>query len=255
MRYADRADHSPNKAGKRLLQLMARKESNLSFSADVHTKQDLLEVAEMLGPHICLLKTHVDIIENFDRDLIVGLKKLAEKHQFLIFEDRKFADIGNTVKQQYQGGIYRIADWADIINAHSVPGPGIIEGLSDVGLSRGAGLLLLAEMSSLGTLAQGDYTQQTVKMALQYPEFVMGFISRHRLSDVPALIHMTPGVKLTSGKDNLGQQYITPETAICDNKNDVIIVGRGILESDNPDKLAEEYRDRAWRAYLNTVGK
>ncbi|KKR99098.1 MAG: Orotidine 5'-phosphate decarboxylase [Candidatus Magasanikbacteria bacterium GW2011_GWC2_41_17] len=197
--YSERAKLCVNLTAKRLLQLMDDKQTNLALAADVTTKKELLQIASELGPHICVLKTHIDIIEDFDTELITKLQRLWEKHNFLIFEDRKFADIGNTVKEQYQGGIYHIADWAHITNAHTVPGPGIIHGLKEIGLPKNRGLLLLAEMSSKGTLAQGEYTQKTIQMALDNKDFVIGFITTRQIIEDPCFINFTPGVQLAAG--------------------------------------------------------
>ncbi len=252
MTLEERAEHCQNPAGKRLFKCMSLKESNLALSADVDSADELLKIADLFGPQICILKTHVDIIDDFSWSFIGELLDLAKKHKFLIFEDRKFADIGNTVRQQYQGGLYQISTWSDMVSAHILPGPGIIEGLKPAGLRRNSGLLLLAQMSSEGALATGDYTAAAVKMAEQHQDFVMGFISRHKVCDNPAMLHLTPGVKLEEGVDALGQQYITPEKAI-EAGNDIIIVGRGILGAPDPFTAVVEYRSRAWNALINRI--
>ncbi|MEO8402184.1 MAG: orotidine-5'-phosphate decarboxylase [Gammaproteobacteria bacterium] len=249
MRYSERANSCRNVLAKKLLRLMDDKKSNLALSADVTTSEKLLSLADEIGPEICVLKTHIDIIEDFTPALTKQLISLAKKHQFILFEDRKFADIGNTVKLQYQKGIYHIADWADLINAHSLPGDGIVTGLSEVGIPKQRGLLLLAEMSSANNLFSTDYTQKTLAMAEQFPDFVIGFIAQRKLADRPDWIYLTPGVQFSEKNDAHGQQYITPQKAIVENSTDIIIVGRGIIQANDPVSEARKYRDAAWLAY------
>ncbi len=247
--YAERAAYSKNALAKKLFLLMDVKKTNLALSADVTFCEQVLTLADTVGPEICVLKTHVDILEDFSQAFTMELRKLADKHHFLIFEDRKFADIGNTVKLQYEKGIYHIVDWADIVNAHSLPGCGIVAGLMDAGLKKHRGLLLLAEMSSENNLFTKEYALQTLRMAEQFPEFVIGFISQQKLSEDPSWIYMTPGVQLQAGKDALGQQYVTPEMALVTHQSDIIIVGRGIIKAEDTLAEARKYREAGWSAY------
>lgn len=165
---------------------------------------------------------------------------------------------GNTVTLQYSSGVHRIASWSDLTNAHPLPGPGIISGLSSVGLPLGRALILLAEMSSAGNLATGEYTRTAVQMAKDAgQDFVIGFIAMGRVDDdnddQADWIVMTPGVGLVAKGDKLGQQYRTPRQVVFDSGCDVIIVGRGIYGiqggEDAVKAEAERYREEGWKAY------
>lgn len=46
------------------------------------------QLADSVGPFICLLKTHVDILHSFPDAVAMELKALASKHQFVVMEDR-----------------------------------------------------------------------------------------------------------------------------------------------------------------------
>ena len=110
-------------------------------------------------------------------------------------------------------------------------------------------------MTSKGTLATGNYAKATLAMAIEYSDFVIGFIAREKLIDHPRFIHMTPGVHLQQEGDNLGQQYLTPQQVILQNKSDLIIVGRGIYHADNPKNAAHAYRQVGWHAYQQRLAQ
>ncbi len=88
-----------------------------------------------------------------------------------------------------------------------------------------------------------------VKCAEKYSDFVIGFISQSRLIANKKFLHCTPGVHLNSTGDQLGQQYVTPRQAIDGRGADILIIGRGILDSINRVKTAEEYQLEGYQAY------
>lgn len=132
--FASRAETATHPLNAHLFRLMDLKASNLCLSADVATARELLYFADKIGPSIVVLKTHHDMVAGWDYHPQTGtgakLASLARKHGFLIFEDRKFGDIGNTVELQYTAGSARIIDWAHIVNVNMVPGKASVTSLA-----------------------------------------------------------------------------------------------------------------------------
>jgi uridine monophosphate synthetase len=133
--FAERAKTASHPLTRYLFRLMDLKASNLCLSADVTTARELLTLADNVGPSIVVLKTHYDLISGWDYNPQTGtgakLAALARKHGFLIFEDRKFVDIGKTVQMQYTAGTARIIEWAHITNANIDAGKDMVRALAE----------------------------------------------------------------------------------------------------------------------------
>ncbi|XP_058822689.1 uridine 5'-monophosphate synthase [Topomyia yanbarensis] len=258
MTFEARADLAKCSLSKELMKLISIKKSTLCLAADLTSSEEILKLVEKVGPYICLLKTHVDIVEDFNDNFVKSLQSLAKKHNFIIMEDRKFADIGNTVALQYASGLYKISSWADLVTVHAIPGQGILKGLKAAlnDPTQQRGVFLLAEMSSQGSLATSQYSAATMKMATETDvDFVAGIVCQSAdLVTFPGLLQLTPGVKIEEGVDGLGQKYDSPEHVVKEKGADVCVVGRGILNAKNQADTAKLYRDRLWAAYCERVG-
>ncbi|OWK74209.1 orotidine 5'-phosphate decarboxylase [Flavobacteriaceae bacterium JJC] len=243
--YEQKLENADHSVAKKLLEISLEKKSNLIVSADVISTHELLELAEKVGPHIVALKTHIDIITDFDPDTtILPLKDLATKYNFLLMEDRKFADIGNTQELQFSYGIYKISNWADFVTSH------VIGGYDSLDCFLNVGVVAILGMSSKGTLTDKNYQEEALKVAQSHPN-VIGGVSQKQIPD--ELLLFTPGVNLADSGDGKGQQYNTPEHVFKNLRTDFMIVGRGIYKSDDAEKAALRYKIAGWNAYTNSL--
>ncbi|WP_343662678.1 orotidine-5'-phosphate decarboxylase [Chryseobacterium mucoviscidosis] len=245
--YEQKLEAAQHSVSKKLLETALAKESNLIASADVTTTQELLDLAEKVGPHVIALKTHIDIISDFEYEkTITPLKALAAKHNFLLMEDRKFADIGNTQELQFTSGVFKITDWADFVTSQ------VIGGFESLDCFKNVGVVAIIGMSSKGALTTSAYREEALKIASSHPN-VIGGVSQNALPE--EMLLFTPGVNLADSGDGKGQQYNTPEHVFKTLHTDFIIVGRGIYKAENAEKAAQTYKNEGWKAYLNSLEK
>ena len=202
----------------------------LCVAADVTTKRELVKLIHDVGKHISILKTHIDIVSDFSLDFIKELIELKDRYSFLIWEDRKFADIGNIVSKQIHGGVYKISSWADLISMHIISGPGILKEAGN------CGIIVVGSMSSRETLADIDYLSRVTTMVSN--ENVVGLVTQYDCDF--SGIKIVPGVNLSASTDEKDQQYSTLTSKPWGN---LFVVGRDIVNSKNREQRCLDYKE------------
>ncbi|CAG2058476.1 unnamed protein product, partial [Timema podura] len=246
--FLERARLSQCPMSQRLFHIMSEKKTLLCVAADVTTGSEVLALAEQVGPYICVLKTHADIVDDLTDDDIAALTALAEKHNFLILEDRKFADIGHIVGLQYTQGPHHIATWADLVTVHTLSGEGVLKGLT-LGLGTlspvvNRGFFLVAEMSSQEHLMSPEYVAVLKKL------MVFGLVAKFSyiyVGAVRALKQIPASVFTFTATVKMAQKYPHMVAGlVCQSANIISTPGLiqltpGVKISDNADSLGQCY--------------
>ena len=239
-------EQQPSK-GARIRDVMQRQHSNVCVAIDKCTTAEVRAIIETVGAHVCIVKLHADIINDFDEAFIAYLLRAKRTHGFLLWEDRKFADIGHTVRRQLHGGVHRISSWADIVSCHAVAGRPALDALTGVSETEAPSdvpmVVLVASLSCADNLLDETYTQRAISVARNHPH-VVGVVTQKALSasDAAALLTFVPGITLradASASDAFGQQYHT-----MDDKPfaDVLVVGRAITNAPTPAQMLQRVR-------------
>ena len=138
-----------------------------------------------------MLKLHYDIIVDFHDNLeetISKLNSMKQKYNFLIWEDRKFADIGYIMERQVKNHIIR---WADVISVHPIAGKESLEALSKLPIS----LIIIGELSSSNSLTNPEYQTNVINtIRNSINENIMGIVCQHKMSDT--LLNVVPGITI-----------------------------------------------------------
>ncbi|CAB3398892.1 unnamed protein product [Caenorhabditis bovis] len=248
----ERADLCSSALNKRLIGMMRKKLSNLCLAVDYTTSDEILQMAERAGPFVVAIKIHADAIIDFSESFVEKLTKLSKDLEFLVLEDRKFADTANTTKLQLLG-LQKIATWADLVTVHAVQGDESIAPLFRQFVEnaeyRLKGVLLIAQLSCKGALTGiSGYTEEAVRIAEENRDTVAGFIAQTRISAFSDLLNWTPGVNLDAATDKAGQQWRGIDEAVEIQQNDIIIVGRGVTAAQEPVQQLKRYRKLAWES-------
>lgn len=242
---------------KQLSSIIKKKQTNICLSLDETNWTKFFSILDKVKDKICLLKIHLDLMEDFDQNVINKLIIMSKAFNFMIWEDRKLCDIGNTNKlivdkllsykyKQSEDNKLEIFKYVpnikfnDLIDLNkkslidfiSINPTGGMESLKP--LFGKIGIFVLAEMSCFGNIINTQNCMEILNMTNNNNKHISGVINQTIDKEVihPNLLSLTPGVNLSQNKDGSGQKYRGLDK--LQHKPDILVVGRYIYKAENP---------------------
>lgn len=223
-----------------LINIIRQKETILVLSLDVTNKTQFFTVLKECAPYICALKLHFELYSFLKGKTLNKLIQYSKKYNFIIIEDRKFADIGNT---QYLQAREFIKKGITYFTSHLFTGKEALYAFPEQ-----AKIFLISDMSCKNAFFSDSIELRSIihKKSIDYYKTIpqiIGFVSQYDINKNNNGIILRPGVKLNANNSNnlgdtRGQRYKDPKIT----PNVCWVVGRDIYKSDNPGDIAKQYQ-------------
>lgn len=214
------AGYNVTELGQKLLEIKRKKNTRLIASLDVDDVEEIYQYIEIMGPHVCAIKLHSFLYPTLDTDKILDLK---QKHEFMIIDDQKLADIPYISLKL----VNKVIHFADLVTVHGLVGQELLDAISSK-----IGILMVYDMTVSGNLFDENYKSKVGNLKLKS---VVGMISPKR---VKGYLTFTTGISNIEISDSMGQRYQTVRGVDAD----FLIVGRSLYESRNIGETIKEYK-------------
>ncbi len=197
----------------RLYDFKLAKESRVIVALDVPRWDIAKEWISKLHPYVIGFKFHFDILTDVNYH---ELAHLSSKYTFEILRDRKYGDVSH-INRKIQ----------DVINPEILGVIDIFHGFVDLENLTGPSIIVLELSDRESPLNNIDYRQRVLDRSKN--QNIIGYVSQHKWWTDSVKICFTPGVKTMEDVQRKKEQGA-----------DIIIVGRMILESEDPVKMCQD---------------
>ena len=212
--------------------------NKIMVALDVNTKAEALAMRDTLGESVGWLKVGLRLFVAEGPSLIADLSKTHK-----VFLDLKFHDIPNTVAQAIESAG---ALGVHMVNVHAGGGLPMLEAASQAAKAFPDMLLIAVTVLTSDTMPK----EQALKVALERAKLAKdaglhGVVcSVHEAAQIKEVcgadfITVTPGIRW-GNQDTQDQQRIADPKMAVEQGSDYLVIGRPILQAENPVAAANE---------------
>lgn len=218
--------------------LLVKKQSFMGFekapviiALDGMEKEAAVSLAAKVSGRVWGFKVH-DLFDTYGPEIISLLKPFGK-----VFVDMKLNDIPQTMYNRTKA---QIDNGADLVTVHASAGMEALEAAAKAG---GEKVVAVTKLTS----EPASVEQVVARAEIAYSAGIRNIVcSAHEAHAVRSAVAkdvniITPGIRLADSKTHDQQRVATPEYAL-EQGADLLVVGRSITQAEDPVKVLEEIR-------------